>query len=197
MSAWRRDAIYDDERLGRMIAGSNADGVIKHRIRAACVGPFNREKGGHVGIEIYVECKDDYLRLLYNGVDDDGVSIKLFPKVQRRVKNVYMIQISGLPLALEEKEVRQLAQAHFRTQKFEILEVKRGTINVGGGLQIPSNRYNLKVCMLNFGDKILRDGYERTARYWADFVQRFFVQQDLTVQMPEARFQTVRWATRE
>ena len=49
VSAWRRDAIYD-ERLG-----------IEHvdRLRAACVGPFNREKGGHVGIEIYAECKDD------------------------------------------------------------------------------------------------------------------------------------------
>ena len=188
VSAWNRDGIYDDETLGRMIAGANADGVIEHvdRIKAACVGPFNRERGGHVGIEIYAECKDDYLRLLFNGLDVDGRwSIKLFPKVQRRVKNVYNIQISGLPLAIDEEEVRQMAQAHFRTHKFEILEVKRGTINVGGGLHIPSNRYNLKVRMLNVGDKIHRDGYERTARYWADSVQRFFVQQNLTATMPD------------
>ena len=60
---------YDDARLGRIVAGANADGIIEHmdRVRAACVGPYNRDRNGHAGVEIYVENKEDYLRLLYHG----------------------------------------------------------------------------------------------------------------------------------
>ena len=187
VSKLRRDYGYDDERLGRIVAGANADGIIEHidRVRAACVGPYNRDRNGHAGVEIYVENKEDYLRLLYHGVDDDGVTLRLYPKVQRIVKKIYNIQISGLPLAIEEKEVRQMTHWDFKQHDFDILEAKRDAINLGNGLLIPSNRYSLKVRMRNPNHKILRNDYERVKAYWNDSVQRFFVQQNINAQVTD------------